>query len=326
MKVCVYGTGAVGGALAGRLFKGGAEVSAVARGAMLEAIRKNGLSVRTTLEEIKAEIRASEDPAVLGPQDAVIVTVKAPALPAVAAGIGPLLGPRTIVVFAMNGIPWWYFLRHGGEHEGRRLERIDPGDALRKAIGIERVVGGVVYCGSEILEPGVIRVETPKGRLFLGTPDGRPLPELDTLAAALQMPDFTAEITREIRKVLWSKAQQNICSGLLGCLTGTTPKATYSDPACADGVRRLVAEVGAVARALGITTEVEAEALLARQRNQTHVSSIILDLLKGRRMEVDALFGAPVELARLTGVPTPTLDLLSALVKAKAREVGSYVD
>ena len=326
MKVCIYGTGAVGGALAGRLFKGGAEVSAVARDITLDAIRARGLIVRTTVEEIRATIRASDDPAALGPQDAVIVTVKAPALPAVAAGIGPLLGPRTIVVFAMNGIPWWYFLRHGGENEGRRLERIDPGDALRRAIAVERVVGGVVYCGSEILEPGVIRVETPKGRLYLGTPDGRSLPELDALAAALQMPDFTVEIVPEIRKTIWSKVTQNICSGLLGCLTGTTPKSTYADPACADAVRRLVAEVGAVARAMGYPTEVDAEKLLALQRNQTHVSSIILDLLKGRMMEFDAVFGAPGELARLMGVPTPTLDLLSALVKIKAREAGSYAD
>ncbi len=326
MRVCIYGAGAVGGALAGRLFKGGAQVSAVARGATLEAIREHGLTVRTTLEEIKATVNASDDPAALGPQDAVIVAVKAPALPAVAAGIGPLLGSKTIVVFAMNGIPWWYFLRHGGEHEGRRLERIDPDDALRRAIGIERVVGGVVYCGSEILAPGVIRVETPRGRLFLGTPDGRSPPDLEALAAVLRMPDFTVEITREIRKILWSKLTQIICSGLLGCLTGTTPKATYGDPACADGVRRLVAEVSAVARAMGYPTEIDAEKLLAAQKNQTHVSSIILDLLKGRKMEFDAVFGTPVEFARLIGVPTPTLDLLSALVKVKARDVGSYAD
>ncbi|MSP48729.1 MAG: 2-dehydropantoate 2-reductase [Alphaproteobacteria bacterium] len=326
MKVCIYGTGAVGGALAGRLFKGGAEVSAIARGAMLDAIRRHGLTVRTTIEEIKATVRASDDPAVLGRQDTVIVTVKALALPAVAAGIGPLLGPKTFVVFAMNGIPWWYFLRHGGEHEGRRLERIDPGDALRRAIDIERVVGGVVYSGSEVLEPGVIGVETPKGRLILGTPDGRSIPEVEALAAALQAPDLKVEVTPEIRTTIWSKVQQNICSGLLGCLSGTTPKATYADPACADGVRRLVAEVGAVARAMGFPTEVDAEKLLSVQRNQTHVSSIILDLLKGRLMEFDALFGAPVEFARLKGVPTPTLDLLSALVKVRAREAGSYAD
>ncbi len=326
MKVCVFGTGAVGGGLIGRLHKNGAEVSAVARGAMLETIRNKGLVVHTTIDEVVAKIRASENPADLGPQDAVIVTVKAPALPDVASGIGPLLGSKTVVVFAMNGIPWWYFLAHGGEHEGRRLERIDPGDAIRTAIAIERVIGCVVYRGSEIVEPGVIHVETPKGRLVLGAPDGRDMPEIDDLAKVLAAPDLAVEKTSTIRTTVWAKATQNICSGLLGCLTGTTPKATYTDPVCADAVRTIVAEIGAVARAFGHETGIDAEKLLAAQRNQTHISSIILDILKGRRMEFDSLFGAPAELGRLKGVPTPTFDLLSALVKAKARAVGSYAD
>lgn len=324
MKVCVFGTGAVGGGIIGRLYKNGAEVSAVARGPMLDAIRKNGLIVRTTIDEVVAKIRASENPADLGPQDAVIVTTKAPALPDVAAGIGPLLGPKTVVVFAMNGIPWWYFLRHGGEFEGRRMERIDPGDAIRKAVAIERVIGCVVYRGSSITAPGEIHVESPKGRLVLGAPDGRDMPEIDALAKVLEAPDLAIEKTATIRTTVWAKATQNICSGLLGCLTGTTPKATYSDPVCADAVRTIVAEISAVASAFGHQTGVDAEKILAAQKNQTHISSIILDILKGRRMEFDSLFAAPAELGRLKGVPTPTFDLLSALVKAKAREVGSY--
>lgn len=324
MKVCIYGTGAVGGALAGRASKGGAEVSVVARGETLAAIRTKGLTVRTTIDTMHSTPKASENPADLGPQDVVIVTVKAPALPQVAAGIAPLLGPKTLVVFAMNGIPWWYFLGHGGEHDGRSLDRIDPGDALRRAIGPERVVGAVVYCGSAIVEPGVIEVETPKGRFVLGTPDGRMLPEFEALKTIFGAPDLSVEITPEIRRTVWAKVTQNICSGLLGCLTGTAPKSTYADPACADAVRRLVSEISAIAEAWGWSTGVDAEKMLAVQKNQTHVSSIILDILKGRSMEFDAVFGLPAELGRLAGVSTPTLDLFSALVKVKAREVGSY--
>lgn len=324
MKVCIYGAGAIGGCLGGHLFKGGAEVSMVARGANLAALRARGLTVQAPAQTIKATVTASDDPAVLGRQDVVIVSVKAPALPEIAEGLKPLLGPKTLVAFVMNGIPWWYFLRHGGADEGRQLPRIDPGDAIRKAVGIERVVGGVIYCGCDVVEPGVIHVGSPKGRLVLGTPDGSTSPALEALAAAMRDEDFTVEVTPTIRQVVWSKLQQNICSGLLGCLTGTTPKSTYVDPHCADGVRRLVAETGAVARAMGFPTEVDAEKILVAQRNQVHISSIVLDLMKGRKMEFDAMFGTVVEFAKLKGIPTPTLDLLAALVRIKAAAIGSY--
>src|SRR5579862_2733878 len=155
MRVCVYGAGAIGGHLAVRLAKGGADVSVIARGPHLEAIRNKGLEVHAVDGVHKVKVEATDDPSKLGPMDAVFVTVKAPALPAVAAAIGPLLKRDTAVPFVMNGIPWWYFLHLGGPHDGGKLPRIDPDDILLKVIGPERAVGGVVYSASAVTDPGV---------------------------------------------------------------------------------------------------------------------------------------------------------------------------
>ncbi|HEY1410532.1 MAG TPA: 2-dehydropantoate 2-reductase N-terminal domain-containing protein, partial [Rhodopila sp.] len=164
MKICIYGAGAIGGHLAARLYKAGADVSVIARGPHLAAIKANGLTVHAVDGEHHAPVRAAADPAELGQQDAVFVTVKAPALPAVAASLKPLLGPDTSVAFVMNGIPWWYFDHLRGPHEGKSLPRIDPGDALRRALGPGRAIGGVVYSASAVTEPGVVHVEQPKSR------------------------------------------------------------------------------------------------------------------------------------------------------------------
>ena len=172
MKICIYGAGAIGGHLASRLYRAGADVSVIARGAHLAAIQANGLTVHAIDGEHHAPVRASHDPADLGRQDAVFVTVKAPALPAVAASISPLLSTDTSVAFVMNGIPWWYFDHLAGPHEGKSLPRIDPDDALRRALGQGRTIGGVVYSASAVTAPGVVEVEQPKSRIILGEPDG----------------------------------------------------------------------------------------------------------------------------------------------------------
>ena len=172
MRVCVYGAGAIGGHLATRLARGGAQVSVIARGPHLAAIQANGLTVHAVDGTHQTNMKAADDPTTLGPQDAVFVTVKAPALPQVAAGIAPLLGPDTPVVFVMNGIPWWYCLGLGGPHNNQRLPRIDPDDLLFRTIGAHRTMGGVVYSASAVVAPGVIEVEQPKSRFILGEIDG----------------------------------------------------------------------------------------------------------------------------------------------------------
>jgi 2-dehydropantoate 2-reductase len=324
VKVCIFGAGAVGGCLAGRLSNSDAQISVLARGAALAAIRDNGIVVHAPRSEMHARVTASDDPAELGPQDAVIVCVKSPALPSVARAIGPLLHADTAVVFAMNGIPWWYFHGHGGEHEGRRLPKIDPDDALWNVIGPQRAIAGILFCACDLVSPGVVHVETARGRFILGEPDNTVSARGEALAALMRAEDFVVEVSPEIRKVIWSKLQMNMSTGIFGCLTDSPPKDIYGDPAIEAAVRAVVAEVGAVADALGFPTGFTADQLLAMVRNQSHKSSIVQDLANARPMEVDPTFALPLEMARLANVPTPTLDMLVALVRARARAVGSY--
>jgi len=324
MKVTVYGAGAVGLCLAARLAKGGAEVSVVARGETLAAIRARGITLRAPAQEISARVAASDDPAEFGVQDAVVVTVKAPSLPQIAGGLARLVGPETRVAFAMNGVPWWYFSGCGGADADRRLPRIDPGDAIRGVVAIDRAIGGVLYCGCDVVAPGMVHVETAKARLTLGTPDGRGLDAVEALAVRMRDEDLAVEVTPAIRKVIWSKLQVNICSGLLGALTGLTPKDLYGDPDCAEGVRRLAAEVGAIAEAMGHPTGFDIENMIRLQTAQQHKSSIVQDLEKGRPMEFESVFGAPLEFARMKGLTVPTLEFLTTLVRLRARTTGAY--
>jgi 2-dehydropantoate 2-reductase len=324
MKVTVYGAGAVGLCLAARLAKGGAEVSVVARGDTLAAIRAAGITLHAPAQTITARVAASDDPGDLGVQDAVIVTVKAPSLPQIAGGLAKLVGPETRVAFAMNGIPWWYFSGRGGADADERLPRIDPGDAIRKVVAIDRAIGGVVYCGCDVVAPGVVHAETAKARLTLGTPDGGGRDAVEALAARMRDEDFAVEVAPDIRKVIWSKIQVNICSGLFGALTGLTPKDLYGDPACAEGVRRLAAEVGAIAEAMGHPTGLDIENMIRLQTGQQHKSSIVQDLEKGRPMEFDSVFGTPLDFAKRKGLAVPTLELLVTLARHRARTTGAY--
>ncbi len=324
MKVCVFGAGAVGGHVAGRLAKGGAEVSVVTRGAQLQAIRDNGLTVLAADGEIRARVAASDDPRRLGRQDWVIVTVKAPALSSVAEGIGPLLGPETPVVFLMNGIPWWYFHRHGGAFDGRRLPLIDPGDAVWNAVGPERAVGGVAYSACTVVSPGVVHVENRRSRLLLGEPDHRPSPRLEPLGTVLSAGGIGVQITERIRDAIWSKLILNMTSGPFAILTLAPPKDIFVEPPMDAAGRRVAAEVLAIATAMGCHPTHDANAQVSSYLQMEHKPSVLQDLERGRPMEIDGMFVAPLELARLAGVPTPTLDLLVSLVKVRARMAGLY--
>lgn len=324
MKVCVYGAGAIGGHVAGRLAKGGAEVSVVARGAQLAAIQANGLRVRAPDGDIHAQVKASADPAALGRQDVVIVTVKAPALPAVAAGIGPLLGQDTPVVFAMNGIPWWYFHAAGGAHDGMRLDKLDPCGAVWQAVGPERAIGGVLYSACTVTAPGEIEVENLRSRIVLGEPDGRRSARAEALAEVLRAGGLVMEVSERIRDAVWAKLLLNLGSGPLAVLTGCAPEGFYAEDACRDATRRILAEGAAIAAALGCTVSPDVEGQIRNASKSSHKPSILQDLELGRPMEIEAIYAAPLELARLHGVPTPTLDLLVAMTRARARAAGLY--
>ena len=324
MKICIYGAGAIGGHLAARLHKAGAEVSVIARGAHLAAIQANGLTVHAVDGEHRAPVRASADPAELGPQDAVFVTVKAPALPAVAASIKPLLGADTAVAFVMNGIPWWYFDHLAGPHEGTPLPRIDPDNALRRALGPGRTIGGVVYSASAVIAPGVVEVEQPKSRFILGEPDGSMSDRVTTLAGLITKGGGSGEATPAIRTEIWNKLISNLAGGTLAVLSGSAPKGVYVEPAAEQASLRMMHEATAIAQALGADPVTDHARRINGQRSMDHKPSILQDLELGRPMEIDGMFDAPLALAHLAGVEVPTLELLVALCKLRARTAGLY--
>lgn len=324
MKVCVFGAGAIGGHLALRLARSGADVSVVARGPQLEAIQRNGLKVITHGGELDAKVRASANPSELGPQDAVLVTVKAPALPAVAGAIAPLLGADTPVAFVMNGIPWFYFHGIGGALEGRRLPKIDPDDALWRTVGPDRAIAGVVYAASAVIRPGVIELENPNSRVVLAEIDGRPSQRVQSLAAHINAGGMTAEVSNNARDAIWAKLMNNLASGSLAVLTGATVRRIYQDEACVATARRIMEEAAAIAEAVGATPDRNHEKRVAHGKGLDHKPSILQDLELGRPMEIDGIFDAPLEMARAAGVAAPTLEMIVALMKVRAREAGLY--
>lgn len=324
MRICVYGAGAIGGHLAVRLAKAGATVSVVARGPHLAAIQADGLTVHAADGTHHARVGATDDPASLGAQDAVLVTVKAPALPAVAANIAPLLGRETPVAFVMNGIPWWYFNDLPGPLEGRSLPSVDPGDAIRRALGPGRAIGGVVYSASAVTQPGTIEVEQPKSRVILGEPDGSLSERVRTLAGLITKGGISGEATSSIRTEIWNKLLSNLAGGTMAVLTSAPPKSVYVEPAAVDAARRIMAEATDIARALGADPKADHEVRIANGRSMDHRPSILQDLDQGRPMEINGIFDAPLVLARLAGIATPTLDLLVALCKVRARAAGLY--
>jgi 2-dehydropantoate 2-reductase len=324
MRICIYGAGAIGGHLAVRLHKAAAEVSVVARGAHLAAIRANGLTVHAVDGEHHARVRASADPADLGTQDAVFVTVKAPALPGVAATIEPLLGRETPVAFVMNGIPWWYFDHLPGPFRGKSLPRVDPDDALRGALGPGRTIGGVVYSASAVTAPGVIEVEQPRSRVILGEPDGTLSDRVLTLSGLISKGGISGEASPAIRTEIWNKLISNLAGGALAVLTGSAPSRIYTEPAAEQAALRMMREATAIARALGAEPTTNHAQRIGNQRSMDHKPSILQDLELGRPMEIDGMFDAPLTLARLAGVEAPTLELLVALCKLRARSAGLY--
>ncbi len=326
MKVCVYGAGAIGGHVAARLAQGaarsGAEVSVVARGPHLRAMQQNGLTVRARDGVLHSRPIATDDPASLGPQDAVIVTTKAPALGAVAAGIGPLLGPETAVAFVMNGIPWWYHDRTA--KDGARLAALDPGEAIRRAVGIPRTIGGVVYSAATVVEPGVIEALAEDGRVVLGELDGSITPRLLALADAIAAGGMGGQAVPDIRMAVWSKLLGNLMTGPICVLTRRDMGTLLSNPVLRAAAERVGEEVVAIAASYGFDLGGSVAARAARSASLRHKPSILQDLEAGRPMEVDSLWRAPLALAETAGVEAPTLALLVALASQAAQSAGCW--
>jgi len=325
MRICVFGAGSVGGYLAGYLSRGGAEVSVIARGAHLAAIRADGLTVESPDETLTVRLIASDQPADLGRQDVVLVTVKAPALPKVAATIAPLLGPDTAVVFVMNGIPWWYFHSHGGMHNGRQLPLLDPGGAVWRAVTPHRAIGAVFWPACSVPSPGVVRLLSGAGSgTVFGEPSNAITPRVEGLAAVFRAATLPVTLTNDIRGLIWRKLAFNLSAGPLCVLTETPVLDTHTEPALIDCSGQVLTEAIAIAAAMGITLELDIPAIAEINKSLAHRPSILQDLTAGRPMEIEALYGVPLEMARLAGVPTPMLSVLVGLIKVKAHARGLY--
>ena len=322
MRICIFGAGAIGGFIAGYLARSGADVSVVARGAHLHAIQESGLTVEATDETFTVKVRASDNPADLGVQDAVLVTVKAPALPVAATMMAPLLARDTPVAFLTNGVPWWYFHGHGGSLDGRRLPLLDPDDVIWNAIG-KRTVGGIAWPASSVPAPGVVRVQTPKNRAtVLGAPDGVTTLAIMALAEAFEAAGLPVAIETRIRDRIWEKIVFNLSAGPMCVITETPVRATHEEATLIAASRRVVAEAADLIAALGCNARLDIERIVATNMALGHRPSILQDLMAGRPMEVDALYNVPLQLAEMTGVRMPTLALLAALIRVKVNARG----
>ncbi|HMR31192.1 MAG TPA: 2-dehydropantoate 2-reductase [Geminicoccaceae bacterium] len=315
MRICVYGAGSVGGYLAARLAKAGREVSVVARGPHLAAIRVGGLTLQTPEERFTVPVAASDDPADLGRQDLVIVGAKHPALPGIAERIGPLLGPDTPVVFAMNGVLWFT----------ADLPRLDPTGSIRRHIGIERALGLIIESPNEVVEPGVVENTGKRNRFTLGEAVPGRSARAEGLYRALSGAGFEVELADDVRRPMWAKLSRNVSSAPVCILTGAMSSQLVEDPAMKGLMQALTVEVLAVAAALGFADlGVDPDASNARGNRPQHKPSMLQDLERGRPMEIDAMLLAVQDLARRSSVPTPVLDVLLPVVTMKARLAGLY--
>lgn len=311
MKITVFGAGAIGSHVAARLAqRGRSEVSVIARGPQLEAIRDRGITVDAPDGGFTVHPRAEREAAALGPQDAVIVTVKAPAVTSVAEALGPLLGPETPVVFVINGIPWWW---------GENLASLDPGGVARARVGLPRTIGGVVWSACTVTEPGVVKVQTASSRVIFGELDNRMSPRIEALAAALEGPGMGGVATTDIRTAIWTKLLNNLTNGPICLLTRQDMKTTFSDPVVLAAAKAVMREGLAAAAALGHPVPGDPEAQILRSVGVAHKPSILQDLEAGRSLEFEALLNVPLQLAREAGVPMPTYELLVSLARQAAR-------
>ena len=319
MKICIFGAGAIGGLLAARLAaKGSADVSLVARGPHLEAIRARGLELRDGDRSIITRPKAASDAAELGEQDYVVVTLKAHSVPGALPQLKPLLGRDTAVVMGVNGVPWWYFHKLAGPYEGLRLKSVDPDDGQWREIGPERAIGCVVYPAAEVVEPGV--VELVEGdRFSLGEPDGSRSERVAKLSEALIAAGFKAPVRPRIRDEIWIKLWGNLSFNPISALTLATLDMIVGDPGARAVARAMMGEAQEIAERLGVKFPIDVDRRIAGAGAVgAHKTSMLQDLERGRPMEIEALLGAVQELGGITGTPTPTIDTVLALVRLRA--------
>ncbi len=324
MKVCIFGSGATGGYMGVELARAGAEVSLIARGAHLQAIRENGLKLLIGEEEHVAHASATDDPKELGPQDYVIIALKAHSIPGAVESIAPLLGNDTAVVTASNGIPYWYFHQHGGALQNSVLQSVDPDGKQWRFLKPERAIGCIVYPATEVVEPGVIK-HVYGNKFPLGEPSGERTERVEKLSSLLTGAGFEAPVLDRIRDEIWLKLWGNLCFNPISALTHATLDVIAADPGTRAVARAMMTEAQTIAEKLGVRFRVDIERRInGAGRVGAHKTSMLQDLERRRPMEIDALVAVIQEMGQLTGTPTPTIDTVLALVRQRAKIAGLH--
>ncbi len=324
MKVAIVGVGAIGGYVGIRLALAGEDVTFIARGANLEALRTRGLRLLNAdgSEECAPHVNATADYDAAGVQDVVILAMKAHQVAGVAPDVSKLLGPDTVVIPMQNGIPYWYFHRHGGALAGTRLRSVDPDGSIGANIPATHAIGCVVYPATELVSPGVIR-HVEGNRFPVGEPDGTVSDRVRRVSECLTRAGLKSPVLEDIRAEIWLKLWGNMTFNPISALSRATLAAICQYPLTRKLAADMMTEAQSVAHKLGITFRVPLEKRIAgAERVGHHKTSMLQDVEAGRSLEVDALLGAVVELARLTDTPTPHLDAVYALTKLLAETIS----
>jgi 2-dehydropantoate 2-reductase len=324
-RILIFGAGAIGGYMGVKLAGAGADVTFFARGPHLAAMKANGIKlISEGTETVVTKARFTDDPAEAGPQDYVIVALKATGLAPAAGQIAKLMGPETALVTAMNGVPYWYFYGHGGPHDGKRLVSVDPDGKLWDTLPPSRAIGCVVYPAANILAPGVIE-HTYSNRFTLGEPDGAKSARIQRLSELMIAAGLKAPVRPRIRDDMWVKLWGNLTFNPVSALTGATLDVVTSDPGTRAVARAMMLEAQAVGETLGIKFGIDVEKRIdGAAEVGAHKTSMLQDLEAKKPMEIDALLGAVVEMGDLVGHPMPACRMVLALVRQRARVAGVY--
>jgi 2-dehydropantoate 2-reductase len=324
-RVCVVGAGAIGGVVAARMAAGGHQVCVVARGSHLQAIRAQGLRLEDRTpggQRITKQVRASHHAEDFGEQDLVVLGLKGHAIAAMLPSLRPLMGPQTIVVPAMNGLPWWYFHRDGSPNEGMRVACLDPNASMFGDLDSDRIIGCVVHVAAEVTEPGLI-AQTAPSKMIIGEPSGKFTARLERLAAWWRESEIEVIVSSSIRHEIWIKLIGNLSFNPVAALTGYRMDQIVADDGLLDVIRPMIDESKRVAAAygIGIAMSTEARIDMARKIGRTRLSTL-QDFEAGRRPEIEGLMGSVIELADRAKVPVPTIRNMAALLTARARHLG----
>jgi 2-dehydropantoate 2-reductase len=319
MRICVVGAGAIGGLIAVRLSEIGEDVTAIARGAHLAAVREQGMKLLMDGVEHVARVRATDRLADAGPQDLVVLALKAHQLAPVAPDVRALMGPETVLVTAQNGIPWWYFVGHGGPYEGTRLESVDPGGTIAEHLDAARVIGSVIYPASEIVAPGVIR-HIEGNRISLGELDGKETDRVRRLVELFRRAGFKTRAASDLRSEIWLKLWGNLTFNPVSALTHATLLDLCRFPPTRALAASMMREAQEIAEKLGVSFPVSIEKRIAGAESVgAHKTSMLQDVESGRPLEIEALLGSVIELGAVTGTPTPYLDAVYACASLLAK-------